>query len=471
MLTRERVHEIFGIKESYKLPDKIMELIFQDPDYLYESLKSEDMELIFQDPDYLYESLKSEDMRVDFFRDYFQDEQGDRNALKQDFTPDSICEIVARIVKEHGHPQTIADMCAGTGSLTIHMHKFFPDAEKFCYEVSERTVPFLLLNMMIRNMAGWLVHGDLLTGKIQKVYKLEKGARYSAVSIEPDAPDIRFDAIVSNPPYSLKYDGNMHPDFEGYAIPPKSKADYAFVLHELAKIKPDGCLELILPCGVLFRNAKEGEIREKLIQNSWIHSVIELPEKLFLNTVIPVVIVDIQKTTDGILMMSVSKEFEKSGKINTMNKQHIDATLNAYKLIPVVIVDIQKTTDGILMMSVSKEFEKSGKINTMNKQHIDATLNAYKLRRNIDKMAKLADMEILERNEFNLNVPRYVDVYDHPPVPDLGETLRELVTTEKEIKNAKSELFAMMKDMEWTDGQAHPEWDDFMKEAEALWGT
>lgn len=405
MLTRERVHEIFGIKESYKLPDKVMELIFHDPDYLYKS-------------------LKSEDMCVDFFRDYFQDEQGDRNALKQDFTPDSICEIVARIVKEHGHPQTIADMCAGTGALTIHMHKFFPDAEKFCYEISERTIPFLLLNMMIRNMTGWLIHGDLLTGKIQKVYKLEKGARYSAVSIEPDAPDIRFDAIVSNPPYSLKYDGNMHPDFEGYAIPPKSKSDYAFVLHELAKLKPDGCLELILPRGVLFRNAKEGEIREKMIRNNWIHTVIELPEKLFLNTGIPV-----------------------------------------------AIVDIQKTTDGILMMSVSKEFEKSGKINIMNKQHIDATLNAYKLRRNIDKMAKLADMEILERNEFNLNVPRYVDVYDHPPVPDLGETLRELVTTEKEIKNAKSELFAMMKDMEWTDGQAHPEWDDFMKEAEVLWGA
>ena len=405
MLTRERVHEIFDIKESYKLPDKIMELIFQDPDYLYES-------------------LKNEDMRVDFFRDYFQNEQGDRNALKQDFTPDSICEIVARIVKQHGHPQTIADMCAGTGALTVHIHKFFPDAEKFCYEVSERTVPFLLLNMMIRNMAGRLVHGDLLTGKIQKAYKLEKGARYSTVSIEPDAPDIRFDAIVSNPPYSLKYDGNMHPDFEGYAIPPKSKADYAFVLHELSKLKPDGCLELILPCGVLFRNAKEGEIREKLIQNNWIHTVIKLPEKLFLNTGIPV-----------------------------------------------VIVDIQKTTDGILMMSVEKEFEKSGKINVMKKQHIETTMNAYKLRRDIEKLARMADMERLEKNEFNLNIPRYVDVYDPPEIPDLGETLRELVSTEKEIKGAKSELFKMMKDLEWTDGQAHPEWDDFMKEAEALWGA
>lgn len=388
MLTRERVHEIFDIKESYKLPDKIMELVFQDPDYLYKS-------------------LKNEDMRVDFFRDYFQDEQGDRNALKQDFTPDSICYIVARIVKQHGHPQTIADMCAGTGALTIHMHKFFPDAEKFCYEISERTIPFLLLNMMIRNMTGWLIHGDLLTGKIQKVYKLEKGARYSAVSIEPDAPDIRFDAIVSNPPYSLKYDGNMHPDFEGYAIPPKSKADYAFVLHELAKLKPDGCLELILPCGVLFRNAKEGEIREKLIQNNWIHTVIELPEKLFLNTGIPV-----------------------------------------------VIMDIQKTTDGILMMSVQKEFEKSGKINVMKKQHIETTMNAYKLRRDIDKMARMADMERIKKNEFNLNIPRYVDVYDPPEIPDLGETLRELVSTEKEIKGAKSELFKMMKDLEWTAGQA-----------------
>lgn len=405
MLTRERVNEIFGIKESYKLPDKIMDLIFHDPDYLYNS-------------------LKNEDMRVDFFRDYFQDEQGDRNALKQDFTPDSICEIVARIVKQHGHPETIADMCAGTGALTIHMHKVFPDAEFFCYEISERTVPFLLLNMMIRNISGWLIHGDPLTEKIQKVYRLEKGTHYSSITIEQEAPDMQFDAIVSNPPYSLKYDGEMHPDFEGYAIPPKSKADYAFVLHELAKLKPNGCLEMILPCGVLFRTAKEGEIREKLIRNGWLHSVIELPEKLFLNAGIPV-----------------------------------------------VIVDFQKTTDGILIMSLSKEFEKSGKINVMNKQHIDTTINAYKLRRNIDKMARLADMDRLERNEFNLNVPRYVDVYDHPPVPDLGETLRELVTTEKEIKNAKSELLVMMKDLEWTDGQAHPEWDDFMKEAEALWGA
>ncbi|MEY8257568.1 N-6 DNA methylase [Erysipelotrichaceae bacterium 66-17] len=403
MLTRERVNEIFGIKESYKLPDKIMDLIFHDPDYLYNS-------------------LKNEDMRVDFFRDYFQDEQGDRNALKQDFTPDSICEIVARIVKDHGHPQMIADMCAGTGALTIHMHKVFPDAEFFCYEISERTVPFLLLNMMIRNMSGWLIHGDLLTGKIQKVYKLEKGTHYSSITIEQEAPDMHFDAIVSNPPYSLKYDGEMHPDFEGYAIPPKSKADYAFVLHELAKLKPNGCLEMILPCGVLFRTAKEGEIREKLIRNGWLHSVIELPEKLFLNTGIPVVIMDIQQTDDGVYFVDAEKEYMAQKKQNIMEDKHID--------------------------------------------HV---MNAYDLRRNIEKFANLVSLEELEKHEFNCNISRHVDTFEAPEIPDMKEVLKQFVETEKEIERNKKEFFTLLKELSWTDGEKRPEWETSQKELEGLY--
>lgn len=115
MLTRDKVNSIFGIKESYKLPEKLMTMLFDDPQKIYDA-------------------LKDEDMGSDFFRDYFQECQGDRVAFKQDFTPDSIGEIIANLLDE---PSEIGDMCAGTGSLTIQAWKKYPNAKFTCFEVSE----------------------------------------------------------------------------------------------------------------------------------------------------------------------------------------------------------------------------------------------------------------------------------------------------------------------------------------------
>lgn len=154
---REKIHELFGVKEPHELPAAMMAVVND----------STKLSAICAKYKYIFP-----DTAHDYLRDYFQENQADRSNLMQDYTPQSICQIVAEIT---GKRQLIADLCAGTGSLTLEAWRRNPDSEFICYELSSAAVPFLCFNLAVRNVSAWVVHGDLLTDEVQAVYRVHDG--------------------------------------------------------------------------------------------------------------------------------------------------------------------------------------------------------------------------------------------------------------------------------------------------------
>lgn len=381
-MDREKINQITGIRESWQLTGRLMEILEN------EGLRND----VFQE----FLSIEP-NLQYDWFTDYFQVEQGDRNALKQDFTPDCVCQLVSGVTDNF---QSIADICAGTGGLTINAWNKNPDAYFHCEELSERAVAVLLFNMAIRGMRGEVIHGDVLSGERNVIYRLEQIGKFSSIRKVERTEQRTYDVCIMNPPYSLK-NAKVKRDgrFDGFEMPPKQFADYGFVLHGLNLLGEAGQLIAVLPHGVLFRGGSEAKIRQELIQRNLIDSVIGLPERLFLNTGIPVFLMLLRKHRQG---------------------------------------------TGILFVDASKRFKKNKAQNLMEPEHIHEVVSVCKNRENIDRFAYIAGQERLQENQYNLNISHYVDTFEPEPVPDILETLNELCVIDKEIHNTEMELLSMM---------------------------
>lgn len=384
-MKREDIHRILSIKESYQLADRLIEI-----------LKDSAKRVAMFDEFLQIESS----LTFDWFTEYFQEEQGDRKNLKQDFTPDSVCDLVAKLTKKN----KVADICSGTGGLTLKQWNCGAK-EFFCVEYSERAIPILLFNLAIRNTNATVIHGDVLTQEVFHVYSLQQGEKYSEIEeiSEAGIKEEKFQTIITNPPYSIAWDGDKNrikeERFAEFGIAPKTKADYAFLLDCLYRLEDGGELVAILPHGVLFRGQSEGEIRKKLLEKNYIDTVIGLPDKLFMNTGIPVCVMIFKK-----------------------NREKKD----------------------ILFIEASKEFTKSKPINKMEEKHIERIIGAVNLRMTIDKFANVVHFEEVEKNGFNLNIPRYVDIFDEEPLKEtLSESLSNLAKLQKEILDVEKELFQM----------------------------
>ena len=381
------LERLLGVKESYQLPDALMSALLDNE--RRESLLGE-----------IASSIEGDE--TDPLRDYFQEHHSNREAMMQDYTPDCVCELVARIAP--GSERTL-DMCSGTGALTL----FATDRGGFvqCEELSTRAIPVLLLNLALRNKRGIVVNRDVVTDEAAAAYRLESGVRFS--SIEPcDPPDSgTFGTIVSNPPYSLKWDGARDLRLLGWDTPPKSKADYLLVIDALNRLEDGGTAVFILPHGVLFRGASEGRIRAQIIEGGWLHAVIGLPDNLFMNTGIPVCLVVLKK-----------------GREN----------------------------DGTLFIDASRLFEKCGKVNVISDNHISRIVEAYEKRRDMDKLAHLAGIDEMRENDYNLNIPRYVDTFEYVPPPSLMDCVRDLVDIDRDIVKAEREIAASLAQLT---GNAH----------------
>lgn len=210
--------------------------------------------------------------------------------------------------------------------------------------------------------------------------------------------------IISNPPYSLKFD-EQEIDCNNfkYGIPNSNYADYLFIQSGLSRLSEDGTAAFILPHGILFRGNREKKIREALIKDNVIDAVIGLPSNLFLMTQIPVLILILKKN---------------------------------------------KKDDKIFFADASKEFEKDGKQNILTEQNIEKICDAYKQRLDIDKFSRLVSFQEIQENDYNLNIPRYVDTYEPEPLPDMAVTLTELINIERDIKKSYIELFEMSKNLQ-----------------------
>ena len=227
----------------------------------------------------------------------------------------------------------------------------------------------------------------------------------------PTDEEIDFNMVLMNPPYSAKWSaapGFLQDErFSDYGVlAPKSKADYAFLLHGLYHLKNNGTMAIVLPHGVLFRGAAEGKIREKLLRAGNIYAVIGLPANLFYNTSIPTCIIVLKKHRDG---------------------------------------------RDVLFIDASKKFEKGKKQNTMTDEHINAVLELYHKRETVEKEAFLASFEDIEKNDFNLNIPRYVDNFEKEEEIDLTDLLADIKATDEELEKTEKEFLSMLKELTSSD--------------------
>lgn len=387
---KEFLKEILKCRETSEIPEKLLNVLI-DADSRERILR-----LINE---------KKDDEVIDVFRDMFQEEQSNRKELKQDYTPDGLSNLLAKL---SGSTKNLADVCSGTGSLTVAFLKTHPEVEFVrCEEYSAQPIPFLLVNLALMNVDGEVVHGDSLTQEVFRVYKLKRSKSFSEIQIA-DSPniEIRFDTVISNPPYSLKWQPTNDDRFEKYGLAPASKADFAFVLHALSLLKPSGNLFEILPHGILFRGAKEGKIRERLLEDGVIDSVIGLPDKLFLNTSIPTVILNLKK---------------------------------------------ERNASDVLFIDASNEFKKGRKQNILEQANIERIIDVYKFRKSVDRFACLCSLSEIKENDFNLNIPRYVDTYEPKEPVDLEQVFSEWLQVKKEISEAEEKLLDMFSELVPTD--------------------
>ena len=318
------------------------------------------------------------------------------------YTPQAVSKILTRIAiagQEEKRGLSVYDPCMGSGSLLLNAKKYSEQPQYIKYygqELNTSTYNLARMNMFLHGIVAEnqkLRNGDTLDGDW------------------PTDEETDFNMVLMNPPYSAKWSaasGFLQDErFSEYGVlAPKSKADYAFLLHGLYHLKNNGTMAIVLPHGVLFRGAAEGKIREKLLRAGNIYVVIGLPANLFYNTSIPTCIIVLKKHRDG---------------------------------------------RDVLFIDASKKFNKGKKQNEMLDEHIDEVMNLYTKRKTVEKEAFLASFEDIEKNDFNLNIPRYVDTFEEKEPIDLNMLLTDMKKTDEEIEKVEGEFLSLMKQLTSTD--------------------
>lgn len=289
------------------------------------------------------------------------------------YTPHEVAILMSEIVAEHHKAKEtieIYDPTSGSGSLLITIGKsvgrHIEDKNKVKYyaqELKENTYNLTRMNLVMRGIKPDNIN-TRCADSLDEDWPVQTGDMSKPLYV---------DAVVSNPPYSQHWnpaDAEMDSRFKDYGVAPKSKADYAFLLHELHHIKPDGILTIVLPHGVLFRGDPEkdadgeGKIRKNLIEKNNIDAIIGLPANIFFGTGIPTLIMVL--------------------------KQHRD-------------------NDDVLIIDASKGFVKDGKQNKLRACDIKRIADAVRDRKSIPGFSRAVSRDEIRQNGYNLNIPRYVD--------------------------------------------------------------
>lgn len=217
-----------------------------------------------------------------------------------------------------------------------------------------------------------------------------------------------FDIVAANPPFSLDKWGYEYAEGDPFGrfrrgVPPKTKGDYAFILHMIETLKPKtGRMGVVVPHGVLFRGASEGRIRQKLIEENLLDTVIGLPEKLFYGTGIPAAILIFKKS---------------------------------------------KADNKVLFIDASREFKSGKNQNQLTDENIQKILEAYRNRQNIDKFAYLASFDEIKENDFNLNIPRYVDTFEEEEEIDLMAVRQERLALQQQLAELETQMEGYLKEL------------------------
>lgn len=347
----------------------------------------------------------------------FEEKAADRKNYMQDYTPQSVMDIVAGI-STNG---CVRDVCAGIGGLSLAKYKNNPDVVLQLEEYSKNAICFLLFNLVMNGVPAVVIERNVLTQENIAKYKVEISNQVPQIIKEVciDEGTYKADTIISNPPYSLSWMPVNDERFDGYKLAPKSKADYAFILDGIYSLKNNGTAVFILPHGVLFRGQAEGDIRQNLIKNNLLDAVIGLPSNLFTNTGIPVCIL-------------------------VFKKNRVD--------------------NDILFIDAQKDFIKDKSKNIMTSEQVLKVINTYNNRSDIDKYSRKVSISEIEENDYNLNIPRYIDSFEPEKIPDAVQLAKELNEINRESRTLGLEIAEMLKQLICTDPDAKKEHDEFVKE-------
>ena len=303
------------------------------------------------------------------------------------YTPQQVSKILAKIVTiGKTKLKSVYDPTCGSGSLLLRVAKEVGDVSNFYGQELNRTT----YNLARMNMIMHDVH--------YRNFDLKQDDTLE----HPQHIEQRFEAIVANPPFSAKWTSNdlfLSDDrFSQYGkLAPSSKADFAFVQHMVHQLDDDGTMAVVLPHGVLFRGAAEGHIRKYLIEDrNYLDAVIGLPANIFYGTSIPTCVL----------------VFKKS----------------------------RKDSDNVLFIDASNDFQKAKNQNYLTEENVQKIVDTYTRREAIEKYSHLASMAEIKENEYNLNIPRYVDTFEEEEPVDLAEVSNQLQALETEMTSTDSTI-------------------------------
>ncbi len=314
------------------------------------------------------------------------------------YTPQQISTILSEIVTLDSQDPSmgkkkkfdkILDFACGSGSLLLNVRKRIKEnggsvGKIYGQEKNITTYNLARMNMLLHGMKDTefeIFHGDTLLNQ------------WDIFSEMNPAKKVEFDAVVANPPFSLRWepDDIMAEDFrfKSYGLAPRSAADFAFLLHGFHFLGKEGVMAIILPHGVLFRGGAEERIRTKLLKDNNIDTVIGLPSNLFYSTGIPVCILVLKKC---------------------------------------------KKEDDVLFINASEHFNKEKRQNSLSDKHIKTIVDTYKFRQERERYSRRVSMEEIEKNGYNLNISRYVSTAVEEAKVDLKEVNAKLIEIDKSIK-------------------------------------
>lgn len=334
---------------------------------------------IFENPALNFKNNRAEDDDVlgdayEFLMRHFASESG--KSKGQFYTPAEVSRILSKVIdvdKADKPSYTAYDPTCGSGSLLLKVADEAPNGlTLYGQEKDVATKGLAVMNMWLHGYPEASIAGK---NTITSPQFTENGKLK------------RFDFVVANPPFSVKnWDSGIVPlddeynRFRGFGVPPDKNGDYAFLLHIIASLKSTGKGAIILPHGVLFRGNAEAEIRQNIIERKWIKGIIGLPANLFYGTGIPACII-------------------------VIDKENADER------------------EGIFMIDASKGFIKDGNKNRLREQDLHKIVDVFNFQKQVDKFSRFVPFEEIEKNEFNLNIPRYIDTQEEEDIQDLNAHL------------------------------------------------
>lgn len=327
------------------------------------------------------------------------------------YTPQQVSTILSRIVTlDCQDPSTgskkelasVLDFACGSGSLLLNVNNEMKKAggkigKIYGQEKEVTTFNLARMNMLLHGLHDSefeIFHGDTLTND------------WSMLKDSNPVKPVEFDAVVANPPFSLKWEPDdetsKDPRFQNYGVAPKSAADFAFLLHGFHYLSGSGTMAIILPHGVLFRGGAEATIRQKLINDDNIDCIIGLPANLFYSTGIPVCIIVLKKC---------------------------------------------RKSDDVLFINAAEHYSKDKKQNTLLPEHIDKIVETYRDRKEEDRYSRRVSMREIVENDYNLNITRYVSLAQEEAPVDLAKNQKELEKIEERLTEARAKFNGFLREL------------------------